>query len=436
MYLQRCHAISALGNEQQTAAALAAGRSALKLVPVLGAAKPPHHTFTKVADTAKAADAAKTANAVKSTDVARGAGTASGADTAKSTDAPKNTHTAKTAGQTPPFDEQAQASAIEQVPLALLSPMSDELPPRWWQPLLEFVSPLKGNGWGSARRPVFIAGSNYGVDNLYAVSVDKDHRRDIWAAPHGIITKLREQLLWGRNVTALSHACVSAQLALLLAERTLQNNLADEVLVLSFDFLSPFVSGGFHALKILNAQLPQPYLRRPSGAIGLGDGAAWAILSKTPAPHRILGQSVFNEMHHFTANAADGSGFTAVLEPLLPLAAGRRLLIKGHGTGTLQAAELEVNACAAAFGSQTPLVSWKGGIGHTLGSCALVELAIALAAKEQGRIPPTVFAEPAQGTPFGENVATTALRADAFDTTLHLSNAFGGAHAAMLIAHE
>lgn len=392
MYLHACHSLSALGDEHAAARALLAGKSALLLRPVLG----------------EADSTGRTAN---------NSGTDADAANGKAQD-----------GNEP--------QETECVPLALISPMSNTLPPRWWQPLLDFARPLQDNRWGSRRRPVFITGSNYGVDNLYAITRDGDTSRIPWASQHGLVAKLREHFGWGRNVTVLSHACVSAQLGLLLAERALQNDLADEALVFSFDFLSPFVTGGFHSLKILNNQLPQPYLQRQSGAIGLGDGAAWAVLSKEPSPHRILGQSVFNEMHHFTANAADGSGFCGVLEPLHHLCAGRRLLIKGHGTGTLEAGELEVRACATAFSENTPLVSWKGGLGHTLGSCALVELAIALAARDAGQIPPTVFAEPPCAEPFGPNVATHALDAADYDATLFLSNAFGGAHAAMLLAHE
>lgn len=325
----------------------------------------------------------------------------------------------------------------EAVPLALISPMSDALPPRWWQPLLDLAQPHRGQGWGGPRRPVFITGSNYGVDNLYAIARDRDPKREPWGTPHGILAQLLPQLGWGANVSVFSHACVSAQLGLMQAEQALRMGLADEALVLSFDFLSPFVTGGFHALKILNSQFPQPYRRRDSGSIALGDGAAWAILSREPSAHRIIAQASHNEMHHFTANDPSGSGFRKVLAPLQKAAQGRRLWIKGHGTGTLEAGQLESQTCAEAFGETVPLISWKGGIGHTLGSCALVELAIALAAHAAGKIPPTTLCGETQDEAFSPNAdQPAALDSTRFDTTLLLCNAFGGAHAGMLIAHE
>ncbi len=79
-----------------------------------------------------------------------------------------------------------------------------------------------------------------------------------------------------------------------------------------------------------------------------------------------------------------------------------------------------------------PLVGWKGSLGHTLGSCGLVELAIAIEAVRSGRTPGTVGDA---GRPMGENVAFEAFDNRAFDGVVCASNAFGGAHAAFLLSH-
>ncbi len=120
-----------------------------------------------------------------------------------------------------------------------------------------------------------------------------------------------------------------------------------------------------------------------------------------------------------------------VLAPLVTAATGRRLWLKGHGTGTLEAGRLEASALAAAFPG-APLVGWKGALGHTLGSCGLVELALATISLRTGRAPGTVGTT---GTTFGDHVATAPFDLAAFDTVLCASNAFGGAHAAFLLAH-
>lgn len=325
------------------------------------------------------------------------------------------------------------ADGGEPVPLALAAGRAYEetAPPNWLATLRTLAAPLAGAGWGSARRPVFVTSSNFGVGSLYAFRRQGDAAHLAYGTPHACVEWLGEALGWGPQVTTVSHACVSAHLGLLLASRVLHAGLADQALVFSFDFVSPFVAGGFHALKILNAGLPAPYADRPAGSIGLGDGAAYAVLTRAQGDFALEGQSLYNEMHHFTANRADGAGFAACLEPVRTAVAGRRVWLKGHGTGTLEAGRLECSAFAAAFPG-APLVGWKGSLGHTLGSCGLVELALACAALRTGRVPGTVGAN---GPGFHPDVAFAAFSASATDGVVCASNAFGGAHAAFLLRH-
>lgn len=319
------------------------------------------------------------------------------------------------------------------VPMALCPDRSldETAPPNWLAALRPLAAAIPGEGWGGLRRPVFITSSNFGVGSLYAFRRTGDPQHLQYGTPSTCVEWLRGELGWGPNITTFSHACVSAHLGLLQAARALHAGLADEALVFSFDFLSPFVAGGFHSLKILNADFPAPYQDRPAGSIGLGDGAGFAVLTRDRGDFAILGQSLHNEMHHFTANQSDGAGFAACLAGLSVVAAGRRLWLKGHGTGTLEAGRLEAQAFAKAF-PEAPLVSWKGSLGHTLGSCGVVELALAVEALRTGRTPGTIGSR----TPgFSDAVAFEAFDNTGFDSALCASNAFGGAHAALLLAH-
>lgn len=317
------------------------------------------------------------------------------------------------------------------VPLALLPgrALDESAPPAWLEPVRKLVAPISDGNWGTPRRPVYVASSNYGVGSLYAFRQTGDRAHLNHGAPHVSVDWLRRELGWGESIALFSHACVSAHLALLQGSRVLRAGLADAVLVFCYDFLSPFVTGGFHALKILNGERPAPYADRPVGAIALGDGAAYAVLTRTEGELALHGQAVHNEMHHFTANRPDGSGFAAVLASLTRT--GWRVWLKGHGTGTLEAGKLECAALAAAF-PDAPLVGWKGALGHTLGSCGLVELAIAAAALRGGQTPGTIGTT---GPTFRDNVALAPFDNRKFDGALCTSNAFGGAHAALLLSH-
>lgn len=309
--------------------------------------------------------------------------------------------------------------------------LSETTPPNWMPQVRKLAATIPGEGWGSPRRPVFVTSSNFGVGSLYAFRQTHDRTHLLYGTPSSCVEWLRSELGWGENVSTFSHACVSAHLGLLQASRALHAGWADEALIFSFDFLSPFVAGGFNALKILNSDFPSPYENRASGSIGLGDGAAFAVLTRDRGELSIDAQAVHNEMHHFTANQPDGAGFAACIQQIMHAVAGRRLWLKGHGTGTLEAGRLEVAALGEAFPG-APLVSWKGSLGHTLGSCGAVELALAAECLKNDDVPGTVGSH-APG--FSETVAFETFSGRAFDGVVCTSNAFGGAHAALLLSH-
>jgi hypothetical protein len=326
------------------------------------------------------------------------------------------------------------------VPLALMGAMDESVSPRWLPEVQRLVArmPQHETSWGSARAPVVVTSSNFGVGSIYAFSRDRDARHLKHGPPFATVEFLQREFGWGDHVTVFSHACVTAQLGLAHAARLLHAGVADRVLVFSFDFVSPFVAGGFHSLKILNGTMPAPFAVREVGAIGLGDGAAFAVLKRDAEPRefRIEAHALHNEMHHFTANQADGAGFTACLEAMAATTKGRRVWVKGHGTGTLEAGRLEAEAVARTFPG-APLVSWKGSLGHTLGSCGLVELAITLAAlrgtNATQKVPGTVGGS---APCFTDQVALAPFSAAEFDAVVLTSNAFGGAHAGMVVGHD
>ena len=318
------------------------------------------------------------------------------------------------------------------VPLALTGPMDETLIPRWLPGVRRLAAGIPAAAWGSARTPVIVTSSNFGVGSLYAFIRDHDTRHLAHGTPFATVGLLRAELGWGEHVHVFSHACVTAHLGLAHAARLLHAGLADRVLVFSFDFVSPFVAGGFHSLKILNGGFPAPYHRGETGSIGLGDGAAFAVLTRAAAPFRLVAHALHNEMFHFTGNQPDGAGFAACAAAIAAAAGGRRVWVKGHGTGTLEAGRLESEVIARQFPG-APLTGWKGSLGHTLGSCGLVELAIALAALRGGRIPGTVGG----GAPsFTDTVALAPFASAGYDGAILTANAFGGAHAAMLLTHD
>ena len=324
------------------------------------------------------------------------------------------------------------------VPLALVNDWQptegDE--PRWAGPFFDLMAGVPDRPWGKPRFPIFLVSSNYGIDNLYAQYRAPREGQLPYILPQRLTAYFRRRLGWGDNVIHYSHACVSANLGLLYASRQVAAGMADEALVVSFDFLSPFVSAGFHAMKILiGGEMPAPYADRAFGAIGLGDGAAFAVVAPKGTGRggfRLEAQAGCNEMYHFTGNHPEGVGMGELGARMQAAVGDRPVWVKGHGTGTIEAGRLEVRHMAECF-PDAPLVGWKGGLGHTLGSCALVELAVAVESVRRGRAPGTVGTA---GPTFGTQVATAAFDLSGFGGAVLNSFAFGGAHYACLLCHD
>lgn len=329
------------------------------------------------------------------------------------------------------------------VPLALVNDWSADAArtqgrPRWERFLLDFLAGVPDRPWGTARFPVFVTSSNFGIGELLAYAHDHDERRREFLTPHALTARLREHFGWGTDVAHFSHACVSSNLGLLYAGRRVSAGRAEEALVVSYDFLSPFVTAGFHALKILMAEMPAPYADRPFGAIGLGDGAAFAVVgpARDGAEFTLLTQTGNNELYHFTGNHPDGVGMDDLGARMAAAArahGGRRVWVKGHGTGTIEAGQLEARHMVGHFPG-APLVSLKGALGHTLGSCGLIELALACEFVRRDRAPGTAGAA---GLPcYAPEVATEPFSLGGFNGVVLNSFAFGGAHYAMLLGHD
>ncbi len=325
------------------------------------------------------------------------------------------------------------------VPLALVNEWqpAEVSEPRWTAPFFALLAKVPDRPWGTGRYPIFIVSSNFGIDSMYA---HHRHPREgahlPYILPQRLTAWIRARMGWGPNVSHYSHACVSANLGLLYASRQVNAGLAEEALVVSYDFLSPFVAGGFHAMKILlGNEMPAPYADREFGAIGLGDGAAFAVVSPTGAggdEFRLEAQAGCNEMYHFTGNHPEGVGMSELGGKMRAALGGRRVWVKGHGTGTIEAGRLEARHMAEIF-PDAPLVSWKGALGHTLGSCGLVELAIAVESIRQGRAPGTVGTS---GPCHSAQVATSPFDLAEYDGVILNAFAFGGAHYACLLGHD
>jgi hypothetical protein len=179
---------------------------------------------------------------------------------------------------------------------------------------------------------------------------------------------------------AVSAACASSPIACGIAARAIRHGRARRVLVIAGERLHPFVGDGFVALRALASGACRPYDVARDGLV-LGETAAAVVLDADDADAgaalRLCGWGAAMDANHATGPSRDGAGLSRAAAAALARAGSPApALIIGHGTGTRYNDDSESLAWARTCPG-TPVIGWKGALGHSLGACGLSELVLA-----------------------------------------------------------
>ncbi len=178
----------------------------------------------------------------------------------------------------------------------------------------------------------------------------------------------------------ISNACVSGIIALMTAFRYLSSGMYDQAIVTGGDILSEFVIAGFQSFQSLSPTPCRPYDALRDG-LSLGEGAGTMVLTSkmeksSPIGIKITGAATSNDANHISGPSRTGEelGFAmlnAMKEAnLSPADIG---FVNAHGTATPFNDEMESKAIALAGLLDTPVNSFKGYWGHTLGAAGMIE---------------------------------------------------------------
>jgi 3-oxoacyl-[acyl-carrier-protein] synthase-1 len=246
--------------------------------------------------------------------------------------------------------------------------------------------------------------------------------------------KLGEKLGMGAPRMGVSLACASSAGALIYASELIAAGVIDHAVVLGVEMGNRLTLKGFEAMGLLGQEVCQPFGLNRSGMI-LGEGCAAMVLSSRPSRWRFLGGSLAGENHGVTAHDPEGVALGDLMADVLQ-SAGRKpeeiALIKAHAAGGENSDLSEARALKRLFGPHLPPVSaLKPYVGHTLGACGVLELALLLGALEAGFVPgqPTAF----ERDPQLEVAALTEAIRWGGGAVLAPHLAFGGMAAALLI---
>lgn len=181
----------------------------------------------------------------------------------------------------------------------------------------------------------------------------------------------------------ISNACISGVVGIHNANRLLQTENVDTVIVVGVDVLSEFIVSGFDSFKALSQGICKPYDKDRTG-INLGEASATMILQTKDlagANIQVVSGSITNDANHISGPSRTGEGLFLSISKTLKQGKVKPEdidYLSGHGTATLYNDEMESIAMDRAGLSLVPMNSLKGYFGHTLGAAGVLESVIAV----------------------------------------------------------
>ncbi|MGC6404984.1 beta-ketoacyl-[acyl-carrier-protein] synthase family protein [Bisgaard Taxon 45] len=176
---------------------------------------------------------------------------------------------------------------------------------------------------------------------------------------------------------SISTACSSSGRVFLTAQRLLNADVVDAVIVGGADTLCHLTVNGFHALASLSAEPNTPFAAKRKG-INIGEAGAVFLLSKEKSTLMLAGVGESSDAYHISAPEPQGLGAEQAMRGALAaanLTPEEVGYLNLHGTATPLNDQMESLAVARVFG-KIPCSSTKSLTGHTLGAAGATEAAI------------------------------------------------------------
>ena len=227
------------------------------------------------------------------------------------------------------------------------------------------------------------------------------------------------------------NACISGILALIVAQRFIENGSYDHIFVTGADALTSFVVAGFESFRSMSPDACKPFDSERNG-LSLGEGAATILVSSTPAINavRLIRGASANDANHISGPSRSGEGLFLAIKNILP-EIHQIDFISAHGTATPYNDDMESVALGRSRLLSIPVNSFKGFFGHTLGAAGIMETALTMESMQRGLLIRTLGLQ-TQGVKTPLNLLTENKKAE-INCALKLGSGFGGCNAAILL---
>jgi 3-oxoacyl-[acyl-carrier-protein] synthase-1 len=190
----------------------------------------------------------------------------------------------------------------------------------------------------------------------------------------------------------ISTACTSSVNALLEAKNLLECELFEYVLVVGLEISSVMMSSGFASMKLLSQESQKPFDKSRDGLV-LGEAIAAVLVGEGESLWSIAGGYSNCNSVNITSVSASGEEYVDVMQKALlnsNLEAADIDILKAHATATPTNDLSEINAISKIFTNDICFTALKPYVGHTLGACGALEVAMLLSCVDAGFIPKTI----------------------------------------------
>jgi len=199
----------------------------------------------------------------------------------------------------------------------------------------------------------------------------------------------------GGEVSLFTTACTSSANALLYGQMGINTGKFQRAIILGFDFYNELTMSGFESFGLLSRDGCRPFDANRSGIV-LGEGCGAILLDIIPSSYNsqliLRGGANRSDTSSPTAHNTNGIMVAQTIRDALcdaniePCNVG---LIKAHATGSETNDRAESTGAQQIFSQMPPVLALKSSLGHTLGGCGAVELAVLWFCLREGFIPKT-----------------------------------------------
>ncbi len=231
------------------------------------------------------------------------------------------------------------------------------------------------------------------------------------------------------------NACISGVLAINLAHRLLESGAYKNIIVNGTDIASDFIVAGFESFKSMDVTPCKPFDADRRG-LSLGEGSSTIILSNSPGIKSgdvtISGGSSANDANHISGPSRTGEG--AYLAARRAIGELKIDYISAHGTATPYNDDMESVAIKRLGLENTPVNSFKGYFGHTLGAAGVIESVLSVYQLKNNRLYKTLGLI----TPGVKEVINPVMEHTSvpLKRVLKIASGFGGCNAAVVFEKE